>query len=170
MFLWRFSNVVLELHWRDGIWDRSPFLNQTCWDPGPAWWKSELKKTWNDEQEHENWFWFSVHPDAIWREMNSKCIFDSQETDILLQHASSSRQQSWCTAGSSNVQVDIWFAVERVSTTCIWFTFEFICAISSLHWCRLIEDLQSLGINVSDIKKLQDAGIHTIGGKIYNPN
>lgn len=29
---------------------------------------------------------------------------------------------------------------------------------------RLIEDLQSLGINVSDIKKLQDAGIHTIGG------
>ena len=33
------------------------------------------------------------------------------------------------------------------------------------HRCnRLIEDLQSLGINVSDIKKLQDAGIHTIGG------
>ena len=30
---------------------------------------------------------------------------------------------------------------------------------------RLIEDLQSLGINVSDIKKLQDAGIHTIGGE-----
>ena len=29
---------------------------------------------------------------------------------------------------------------------------------------RLIEDLQSLGINVSDIKKLQDAGLHTIGG------
>jgi hypothetical protein len=30
---------------------------------------------------------------------------------------------------------------------------------------RLIEDLQSLGINVSDIKKLQDAGLHTIGGR-----
>jgi hypothetical protein len=29
---------------------------------------------------------------------------------------------------------------------------------------RLIEDLQSLGINVSDIKKLQDAGLSTIGG------
>lgn len=30
---------------------------------------------------------------------------------------------------------------------------------------RLVEDLQTLGINVSDIKKLQDAGLHTIGGK-----
>jgi Rad51/Helix-hairpin-helix domain len=28
---------------------------------------------------------------------------------------------------------------------------------------RVIDDLQSLGINVSDIKKLQEAGIHTIG-------
>lgn len=28
---------------------------------------------------------------------------------------------------------------------------------------RQVEDLQSLGINVSDIKKLQDAGLHTIG-------
>ena len=28
---------------------------------------------------------------------------------------------------------------------------------------RLVEDLQSHGINVSDIKKLQDAGLHTIG-------
>ena len=28
---------------------------------------------------------------------------------------------------------------------------------------RLIEDLQSCGINVSDIKKLQEAGLNTIG-------
>jgi predicted RecB family nuclease len=28
---------------------------------------------------------------------------------------------------------------------------------------RLVEELQSFGINVSDIKKLQDAGIVTIG-------
>ena len=28
---------------------------------------------------------------------------------------------------------------------------------------RSIEDLQSAGINVSDIKKLQEAGLHTIG-------
>jgi hypothetical protein len=28
---------------------------------------------------------------------------------------------------------------------------------------RIIEDLQSCGINVSDIKKLQEAGLHTIG-------
>ena len=33
---------------------------------------------------------------------------------------------------------------------------------------RLIEDLQSLGINVSDIKKLQDAGLHTIGGLLVS--
>lgn len=29
---------------------------------------------------------------------------------------------------------------------------------------RVIEELQSLGINVSDIKKLQEAGIVTVGG------
>lgn len=30
---------------------------------------------------------------------------------------------------------------------------------------RIVEDLQACGINVSDIKKLQEAGLHTVGSE-----
>ena len=33
---------------------------------------------------------------------------------------------------------------------------------------RSIEDLQSLGINVSDIKKLQEHGLHTVGSVLQS--
>ena len=34
---------------------------------------------------------------------------------------------------------------------------------------RLVEDLQSVGINMSEIKKLQDAGLATIGSVLQRP-
>ena len=33
---------------------------------------------------------------------------------------------------------------------------------------RSIEDLQSCGINVSDIKKLQESGLHTVGAVLQS--
>ena len=34
---------------------------------------------------------------------------------------------------------------------------------------RLVEDLQSVGVNMSEIKKLQDAGLATIGSVLQQP-
>ena len=34
---------------------------------------------------------------------------------------------------------------------------------------RVVEDLQSVGINMSEIKKLQDAGFATIGSVLQQP-
>jgi hypothetical protein len=34
---------------------------------------------------------------------------------------------------------------------------------------RLVEDLQSVGVNMSEIKKLQDAGLATVGSVLQQP-
>jgi len=73
----------------------------------------------------------------------------------------STRRQSWCSNVSFNRgRLAFFFVFHLLNYLSSLFFLRFFSSLSTILFMK---DLQSAGINVSDIKKLQEAGLHTIG-------